>query len=298
MCKFESKERGRRGTMWQFESKEVCKSLCFHSKSEYTGGRKLVVWDGPRAATAPQPPRTPRLTPLAFAPPCTPIYCENTGICTLPYFQTATLPHACHVPYFQTCTLSHTCHVSELFKCELPLAYLRLHHICISIILRKAILPCFPQFFCAHQNFKEKLCPELDGPRAATAPQPPRTPRLTPLAFAPPCTPIYCENTGIRTLPYFQTATLSHTCHVSELFKCELPLGCSTTGLSHCELPLDYSTTWLSYCELPLDYSTTCLSYCELPLDYSTTWLRYHLTELLWATSWLLYHLTTLSNCS
>ena len=90
----------------------------------------------------------PHLTPLAFAPPCTPIYCENTGIRTLPYFQTATLSHACHVTYFQTCTLSHTCHVSELFKCELPLAYVRLHHICISIILRKAILPCFPQYNC------------------------------------------------------------------------------------------------------------------------------------------------------
>ena len=38
MCKFESKERGRRGTMWQFENKEVCESLCFHSKSECTVG--------------------------------------------------------------------------------------------------------------------------------------------------------------------------------------------------------------------------------------------------------------------
>ena len=27
MCKFESKERGRRGTMWQFESKEACANL-------------------------------------------------------------------------------------------------------------------------------------------------------------------------------------------------------------------------------------------------------------------------------
>ena len=40
MCKVESKERGRRGIMWQFESKEVCESLCFHSKSECAGGRK------------------------------------------------------------------------------------------------------------------------------------------------------------------------------------------------------------------------------------------------------------------
>ena len=48
MCKFESKERGRRGTMWQFESKEVCESLCFHSKSECAGWRKLVVYSGVR----------------------------------------------------------------------------------------------------------------------------------------------------------------------------------------------------------------------------------------------------------
>ena len=40
MCKFESKERGRRGTMCQFESKGVCESLRFHSTSECTGGAK------------------------------------------------------------------------------------------------------------------------------------------------------------------------------------------------------------------------------------------------------------------
>ena len=43
MCQFESKERGRRGTMCQFESTEVFESLCFYSKSECTGWRKLVV---------------------------------------------------------------------------------------------------------------------------------------------------------------------------------------------------------------------------------------------------------------
>ena len=35
--------RGRRGTMCQFESKEVCESLCFHNKSDCTGLRRLVV---------------------------------------------------------------------------------------------------------------------------------------------------------------------------------------------------------------------------------------------------------------
>ena len=47
--------------MWQFESKEVCESLCFHSKSEYTGGRKLVVWDGVCGAVAARLRRVARL---------------------------------------------------------------------------------------------------------------------------------------------------------------------------------------------------------------------------------------------
>ena len=142
--------------------------------------------DGPRAETAPRPLRTHRLTPLAFAPPRTPIYCENTGIRTLPYFQTATLSHACHVPYFQTCTLSHACHVTELFKCELPVDYVDPHHICISSLLRTAITPCFPQYNCTHQNFKERLCPELDGARARDrAETAPHTPSHT-TSFRPP----------------------------------------------------------------------------------------------------------------
>ena len=31
---------GRRGTMWKFESKELCESPCSHSKCERTGGEK------------------------------------------------------------------------------------------------------------------------------------------------------------------------------------------------------------------------------------------------------------------
>ena len=247
--------------------------------------------NGPRAETAPRPLRTHRLTPLAFAPPRTPIYCENTGIRTLPYFQTATLSHACHVPYFQTCTLSHACHVTELFKCELPVDYVDPHHICISIILRTAIMPCFPQYNCTHQNFKEKLCPELNGPRAETAPRPLRTHRLTPLAFAPPRTPIYCENTGIRTLPYFQTATLSHACHVTELLW-------ATSWLLYHLTELLWATSWLLYHWTELLWATSWLLYHWTELLWATSWLLYHLTELLWATSWLLYHLTKLSNCS
>ena len=125
-----------------------------------------------RAAHAPRPLRTQRLTPLAFATPCTQIYCENTGIRTLPYFQTGTLSHACHVPYFQTCRLSHACHVTELVNCELPLDYVDLHHICISIIVRNAIIPCFPQYNYAHKNFKEKPIPRISR---CLAPPPRRT---------------------------------------------------------------------------------------------------------------------------
>ena len=43
MCQFESKECGRLGTRCNFESKEVCESLYFYSKSECRGWRKLVV---------------------------------------------------------------------------------------------------------------------------------------------------------------------------------------------------------------------------------------------------------------
>ena len=236
--------------------------------------------DGPRAETAPRPLRTHRLTPLAFAPPRTPIYCENTGIRALPYFQTATLSHACHVLYFQPCTLSHACHVTELFKCELPVDWTLLP-------LRLAICNCFPQYNCTHQNFKEKLCPELDGPRAETAPRPLRTHRLTPLAFAPPRTPIYCENTGIRTLPYFQTATLSHACHVLYFQPCTLSHACHVTELL-------WATSWLLYHLTELLWATSWLLYHLTALLWATSWLLYHLTELLWATSWLLYHYTEL----
>ena len=101
---------------------------------------------------------------------------------------------------------------------------MRLHHISISIILRKPITPCYPQYNYAHKNFEEKLCPACHAARrrhrAETAPHPRRTERLTPLPFATPCTQIYCENTGIHTLPYFQTGTLSHACHVTDLFNC------------------------------------------------------------------------------
>ena len=215
--------------------------------------------DGARSRPAPQPLRTQRLTPLAFATPCTQIYCENTGIRTLPYFQTATMSHACHVPYFQsatlshacyvpyfqTCTLSHTCHVTELFNRELPV-------IMWAHTTSASALFCEKQSFLASPNrathtkiWKKKLSPELDGARSRPAPQPLRTQRLTPLAFATPCTQIYCENTGIRTLPYFQTATLSHACHAPYFQIATLSHACMflTFKLAHCPTP----ATWLTY---------------------------------------------------
>ena len=155
--------------------------------------------------------------------------------------------------------------------------------------MRLAICNCFPQYNCTHQKFKEKLCPQLHGGRAAPAPHMRRTHRLTPLAFAPPRALRFTVKTqGFAhfltfKLPHYPTPATFFTFNLAHyptpatwLSYCELPLDYSTTGLIYCELPLDYSTTWLSYCELPLDYSTTWLSYhCELPLDYSTTWLSY-----------------------
>ena len=144
----------------------------------------------------------------------------------------------------------------QLHSPKIRQRHLQPNQICISIIFRKAIMPCFPQYNYAHKNFQAKLCPELDGVRAATAPHPPRTHRLTPLAFATPCTQIYSENTGIGAFPYFQTCTLSHACHVPCFQTGTLSHACHVTELFKCELSLSYyclSCYWLSYyCELPL----------------------------------------------
>ena len=42
--------------MWQFESKEVCDCLCFHSQLDCTGWQKPVVWDSLCGAVAARPP--------------------------------------------------------------------------------------------------------------------------------------------------------------------------------------------------------------------------------------------------
>ena len=152
-----------------------------------------------------------------------------------------------------------------------------LHHICTSISWRKAITPRFPQCNHARNKFKEKPCLPRSTPprprrtRAETAPHPHRTQRLTPLDFTTPCTQLYCESTGIRTLPYFQTCTLSHACHANCHLFTEPPHDwASQLWATSCLL---LSTTWLSYSILH------CLL-ITLPLDCASQ---------LWATSGLLY---------
>ena len=145
---------------------------------------------------------------------------------------------------------------------------------------------------------------------ADTAPKPRRTQLLTPLAFAIPCTQIYFENTGIRTLPYFQTCTLSHACHTKRNLWAEPPHDWAIqswatswwlyhlTELFNCELPLVYSTTWLSW-------SSVGYLLMTLPLDWAiqlwATWLlKRRQTSSSKAASvncFLLYHLTELVNC-
>ena len=142
-------------------------------------------------------------------------------------------------------------------------------HMCASTTFTPA-LHCKKQSCLASPNVtthtkisKKSYAQRATQPGAAIAPRPRRTQRLIPLAFATPCTQIHCENTGIRTLPYFQTCTLSHACRTKP--------------------PHDWATPWLSYIQL-----------AELPLDYSTCWLRYLIQW--WVTSCLLYNLIELFN--
>ena len=135
-----------------------------------------------------------------------------------------------------------------------------------------------------------------------------RNERLKPLPFATPCIHIYCENTGICTLLYFQTCTLCHWCHTNSNLLTEPPKWPSYSHVSHLliTLPLDWAyqlwaTSWLLY-------HLTELVSCELLLDCSTTWLSWSMVSYLlmtlsldwaiqwWATSWLLYRLTELFN--
>ena len=109
----------------------------------------------------------------------------------------------------------------------------------------------------AHMKIaKKSFAQHYTQPGAATAQRPRRTQRLAPLVFATPCTQIYCENTGIRTLPYFQTCALWHACH------------------TNCNLLTEPPHDW-------------AIQLAELPLDQAIQW---------WATAWWLYLLTALFN--
>ena len=92
-----------------------------------------------------------------------------------------------------------------------------MHHICACTPSAPALhcekLSCLASPNVTTQKFQRKTMPRIRGVRRCT-----RTQRLTPLAFATPCIQIYCEKTGVRTFPYFQTCTLSHACHT----KCNL----------------------------------------------------------------------------
>ena len=100
-----------------------------------------------RAEITPAPRRTQRLTPLAFVTQCTQVYCENTEVRTLPYFQTYTWPQACHTkrPYKLSHLYACTTFAPGLFtlrKVTTPCfpqcsyaPHVRLHHICTSITL-------------------------------------------------------------------------------------------------------------------------------------------------------------------
>ena len=217
--------------------------------------------------TGPNPCRTP----LAFATPRTQIYCEGTGIRTLPYFQTWTLSHACHAQCPYTLSQMYACTTSaSALHCEKQSCHaspnVTMHHMCACTTSAQA-------FHC-----------------------------LTPLAFATPCTQIYCENTGIRTLPYFQTTNCDLLTKLPRDWALQLWATFwwlyLMTQLLNCELSFYLLVT------VPLWLRSSIVSYLliTLPLDWAiqlwaTSWLLYLLTELLWAIYCLLYLLTELSNC-
>ena len=259
-----------------------------------------------RAATAPQPLRTQRLAPLAFATPCiqSDWLWKHGDSHTLPYYiQTGRLPHACHANCH---LLTVPPHEWAIYNCLPPAIHCeRQSRLASPNVTTCHMCACTTSATALHC---EKLCPAchaaLRRHRAATAPEPRRTQRLTPLALA-----TLWKHTDSH------TSLLSHWRVVPGLPRRlpplvwangELPLDYSTTWLSSSSvsylliaLPFDcaiklWTTSWLLYdltaqlnCEVPLDYSTAWLSYwivsyhltelfkCELPLGYSTTWQRY-----------------------
>ena len=133
------------------------------------------------------------------------------------------------LPYFKACTLSHIFHANRNLFTEHTLMTELSNCLSTSITLRKAIMLDTPHVRLCHTCTSITLQKVISVPRStALAPrlhhaETARNKRLTPLAFATPCAQIYCENTGIRMLPYFQTCTLSHACHTNCNLLTELP---------------------------------------------------------------------------
>ena len=184
------------------------------------------------------------------------IYCENAAIRTVRYFQTSTyVPHLPHK--LRLLTKQHA----------------RLLHICISITLRKAIMPCFPQCNYARKNVKEKLCPACHGAlrqnRAATAPQ--RASQTTSFRDRA-CSDLLWERRDSHASLLSNLHIVPHLPHKLQPF--------DWTYLMTWAVQL-WATSWLSF-------SSVSYLLITLPLDWAVQ---------LWATSWLLYLLTELFNC-
>ena len=188
------------------------------------------------AETVWRPRRTQRLTPLAFATPCSQIYCENTGVRMLPYFQTGTLFHACHL-LTEPPELPLDWAIVSYLLITLPLHCQ--HHICSSITLRKVIMFCFPQCNYAPHACLHQICTSITLRKAIM----PRCPQCN-YARTKISKKSYAQRVS-RTTPATQTATswLS-TPHDWAIQVAELPLH--RTELFQCELPFEYSSTWLS----------------------------------------------------
>ena len=263
-----------------------------------------------RAATVSAPLRTQRLTPLAFATPCSQIYCENRD--------------------------SHTSLLSNLYIAPcLPRERVWQNFSCISQCYGGAST-CHPTtsppaLYCEKQSSlaspnkithtkisKKSYAQRATQPGTDTAPQPrrnrvgtaPHTASHTTsfrnpvqsdllwkqgfahfLTFNLACCPTPATQSAIcgpphdSVIQWWVTSWLLH--HLTDLFNCGLPLDFSPTWLSYSIvsyllliLPLDWAiqlwaTSWLSYTIVSYLYHFTELFNCELPLDYSTTWLSY-----------------------
>ena len=161
--------------------------------------------------------------------------------------------------------------------------HVRLHRICTSITLPKAIMPGFPQCNYARHNFKGKILP--------TVPRSPST-----IARRE------CRQRASQTTHFHERARSDflwkhRDSHASLLSTCILSHACHTNCNLLTEPPHDWA---IQLAELPLDqafqlwatsgwlYLLTALFNGELPLDWSTT-IQLDRAIQVWAISWLLY---------